>query len=1084
MSRQVKSTLAVIASRGLDTSVITYSRASQATRTNEIGVVELVDSGKVRLDFESTVAESGKQLGWLLEQGVTNLCLQSADMTTTWSQTSVNQTNIGTITSNNTVAPDSNQVADEIKAASSATGIVAVKQGGFTFTNTNWYTVSVWAKKGSNVNFLEISNKDNATAGMTFAQTFNLNTGATGASGGTVYSAKIKEYPANWYRCSVTFQAVANTEGNIYFKARNDNAVSTTGSFTTGDGFYLWGAQVENVKYMTSYVPTTTATVARAADVMSVADTDDKWNWDIGTTLLIDARPLNSSEVVTPIYHYAAADNEDYFTMLSDGKFKIYAGNANQLAADPFDTGIDTVSGDEVINIMAVTSGRMHMAQNGVMCPSASLPDTSFTLPTKTNSSNFSIKFFHGTGHSQGSGHLVRFEIFSRQLSDNEIANTSVRKSTEDKLLVSDQGAVADGSIGSQQLGAAAVSETRLATDAVTTAKIKADAVTNAQIATDAVTLDSMADNSVAAAQIVAGSITGTEIAANAITSAHIAVDVIVAADLAANSITVSEISNLAVTDAKLAADSVITSKILDANVTTVKIADGNITSAKIGAGQINASHIADGTVVAAELADDAVTEAKILNGAVTETKIGGLQVTSAKLAADSVTDAKLADHASLDANRAVGTNHIKDLNITAGKIAANAVTEAKIIDGAITSNKIPAGTITAAHIANGTVVEQELANNSVTADKLADNAVDTNAIVNLNVTRGKLAADVIDGTKIADDAVAAEHIADNAVTTDTILNANVTGAKLANGTVGTTQLAADSVTDAILADHASLDANRAVGANHIKDGAVTASKISAGTITAAHIADGTVVAAEIADNAVEEAKIKDGAVTTDKIADNAITTNKIAFDVIVAADLANNSVTVAELANDAVDTASIIDANVTTAKIADANVTSIKIADLNVTNAKLANNAVTAAKITAGTITGTEIANDAVTGAHIAMTSDARGDILYYNGTDYARLAKGTSGHVLTMGANDPAWAADSTNVSGTSLGGGVLTGTIGAANIAAGAVTVSMISASGSAGNTTFLRGDGQWAVPAGAAETDPTATAKAVTMAIALG
>lgn len=51
----------------------------------------------------------------------------------------------------------------------------------------------------------------------------------------------------------------------------------------------------------------------------------------------------------------------------------------------------------------------------------------------------------------------------------------------------------------------------------------------------------------------------------------------------------------------------------------------------------------------------------------------------------------------------------------------------------------------------------------------------------------------------------------------------------------------------------------------------------------------------------------------------------------------------------------------------------------------------------------------NAVTGAKIAMGSDAQGDILYYNGTDYARLAAGTSGHFLkTQGAGaDPAWAA-----------------------------------------------------------------------------
>ena len=69
---------------------------------------------------------------------------------------------------------------------------------------------------------------------------------------------------------------------------------------------------------------------------------------------------------------------------------------------------------------------------------------------------------------------------------------------------------------------------------------------------------------------------------------------------------------------------------------------------------------------------------------------------------------------------------------------------------------------------------------------------------------------------------------------------------------------------------------------------------------------------------------------------------------------------------------------------------------------------ALNATQLTSGTIPIARIADNAITGAKIAMTSDARGDILYYNGTDYARLAKGSSGTVLKMGANDPAWGTD----------------------------------------------------------------------------
>ena len=54
-------------------------------------------------------------------------------------------------------------------------------------------------------------------------------------------------------------------------------------------------------------------------------------------------------------------------------------------------------------------------------------------------------------------------------------------------------------------------------------------------------------------------------------------------------------------------------------------------------------------------------------------------------------------------------------------------------------------------------------------------------------------------------------------------------------------------------------------------------------------------------------------------------------------------------------------------------------------------------------------IATNSVDGTHIALGSDAQGDIMYYDGTNWARLGYGTSGYFLKTqgtGAN-PAWAA-----------------------------------------------------------------------------
>ena len=76
--------------------------------------------------------------------------------------------------------------------------------------------------------------------------------------------------------------------------------------------------------------------------------------------------------------------------------------------------------------------------------------------------------------------------------------------------------------------------------------------------------------------------------------------------------------------------------------------------------------------------------------------------------------------------------------------------------------------------------------------------------------------------------------------------------------------------------------------------------------------------------------------------------------------------------------------------------------------------NAVTSALITDGTIATADYADNSITGAKIALGSDAQGDIMYYNGTDWTRLGAGTSGQYLKTqgtGAN-PVWA----NVSGGS--------------------------------------------------------------------
>ena len=119
-----------------------------------------------------------------------------------------------------------------------------------------------------------------------------------------------------------------------------------------------------------------------------------------------------------------------------------------------------------------------------------------------------------------------------------------------------------------------------------------------------------------------------------------------------------------------------------------------------------------------------------------------------------------------------------------------------------------------------------------------------------------------------------------------------------------------------------------------------------------------------------------------------------------------------------------VLAVSISSTELATDAVTTVKIADDAVTYAKLQNLA-TADRVLRSTSTGLigevqvvsdMIAANAVTGDKIALGSDAAGDIMYYNGTDYVRLAKpGTpAGEALTFAtsATAPSWVVASAGV------------------------------------------------------------------------
>ena len=233
----------------------TVTRATAATRVNASGLIESVASGIPRLDYFA----SGGTVGCpalLVEPSGSNLALQSENFGTTWSPTNI------TITTGSTAAftaPDGTTNADLLTStssisASSLTQTITVASG--------TSSISVFAKAG-NYGLFRIGN----VSSLARAAWFNLDAGAvTGTVNGG--SASMQNYGNGWYRC--TFTPTTTVSGSDAFIIGISNAPNGTLG-VSGSSIYFWGAQLETGSIATSYIPTTTGSVTRNADVVSVS---------------------------------------------------------------------------------------------------------------------------------------------------------------------------------------------------------------------------------------------------------------------------------------------------------------------------------------------------------------------------------------------------------------------------------------------------------------------------------------------------------------------------------------------------------------------------------------------------------------------------------------------------------------------------------------------------------------------------------------------------------------------------------------------------------------------------------------------
>ncbi len=168
-----------------------------------------------------------------------------------------------TVTANTTTAPDGTSTAEKVASSVTATTTARINQASFSTASGSSYVLSVFAKK-DDINFVVLYD---ATTNK--GKYFNLDTGAVGLDeGGAPAASSITSVGNGWYRCTITVTASTTLGARIYISS-TDGTLSYAA--TSGQGIFLWGAQLEQRSSVTAYTATTTAPITNYIPALQTA---------------------------------------------------------------------------------------------------------------------------------------------------------------------------------------------------------------------------------------------------------------------------------------------------------------------------------------------------------------------------------------------------------------------------------------------------------------------------------------------------------------------------------------------------------------------------------------------------------------------------------------------------------------------------------------------------------------------------------------------------------------------------------------------------------------------------------------------
>ena len=288
-----------------------------------------------------------------------------------------------TITTNQIIAPNGTLTADLLTSTANGGGVYK-----FGAWDTTQKTASIFVKKNTS-STVEIFNGSSPTNRVVL----NLDSGTITTQGGTM-TGTIEDFGNGWYRLSATHTSTASQT----FAIKPE----------TNESVYIWGAQIEDASYSSSYIKTEASTVTRLKDECTNGGDSDLFNVSEGT-FFVDTTPFTreATERIT-------LSNNNY-----NNRILISKSSSTELQYIIVSNNVTSLSITTDINYnernkIAITfqQNKFKIYLNGLL----KYTDTSGNIPTGLN--DFSFKGIGNALYWSGKIHDAR--IYDRGLTEAE----------------------------------------------------------------------------------------------------------------------------------------------------------------------------------------------------------------------------------------------------------------------------------------------------------------------------------------------------------------------------------------------------------------------------------------------------------------------------------------------------------------------------------------------------------------------------------------------------------------------------------------------------------------------------------------